>query len=59
MGMHLLFVAGLMLYFFHATFKNTVTTMIDLVASPTQASILHKVMQNHSYIHNASQASVS
>lgn len=48
--MHLLLAAGFMLYFFHVPSKSTVSTVTELIASSTQANMLHKVAQNNSVV---------
>ncbi|KAL6265593.1 hypothetical protein P5V15_002388 [Pogonomyrmex californicus] len=50
LGMHLLLAAGFILYFFHASSKFTVTIKSELMASSTQANVLHKIAQNSSII---------
>ncbi|XP_011868187.1 PREDICTED: protein YIPF1 [Vollenhovia emeryi] len=50
LGMHLLLAAGFMLYFFHVPSKSTVSTVTELIASSTQANVLHKVAQTNSSV---------
>ncbi|XP_012541052.1 protein YIPF2 isoform X2 [Monomorium pharaonis] len=50
LGMHLLLAAGFMLYFFHVPSKTTASTVTELVASSTHASVLHKIAQSNNSV---------
>ncbi|XP_014483432.1 PREDICTED: protein YIPF1 [Dinoponera quadriceps] len=59
LGMHLLLVAGFMLYFFHPS-KSAILPTNELLPSPTQAKVLHNVenmLQNNSQIAATSSTS--